>query len=177
MVLNHNNYCTTGLDLFPQEIDLNDIAHKAVLDLLKAVHAKSNTIMISVVGGHQTINFDPMPLSMIINVLISNAIHHTEHGAIILRIATYPDRFVLDVVDSGTGILPHLIPDLFSSSADVTNDFMNGRPPIGFSLKVVNELVSMLDGKMTVESHHKIGSMFQVTLPLIEVPFMTKALF
>ncbi|MDD3401815.1 MAG: response regulator [Hespellia sp.] len=115
---------------------------------------------------------DAMKLQQIIINILSNAIKFTsEHGKVSLRVCQLQKakndavmRFVIN--DTGCGITEEYIPHLFepfSQEHSGTTDLYGGT---GLGLAICKNLVSMMDGSITVRSITDIGSEFTVDVKL-----------
>ncbi|WP_223833893.1 hybrid sensor histidine kinase/response regulator transcription factor [Spirosoma profusum] len=118
--------------------------------------------------------FDPDKLEKILTNLLSNALKFTdESGLIDVSIQVDPidgnsantDLIQLTVHNTGTSIPGDKIPHIFNrfyQADSIANTMVNGS---GIGLALVKELVELLKGKISVESHRTMGTTFQVELP------------
>jgi signal transduction histidine kinase len=105
--------------------------------------------------------------------LLTNAAKYTNRGGSIDLTASREGRFVvLRVCDDGTGIAPELLPRIFDkfvrggAQVDGTRYSPAG---LGIGLAVVEELISLHGGTVSVESSGiGKGSEFTVRLPAVE---------
>ena len=79
-----------------------------------------------------------------------------------------PDRVAVEITDTGRGISP-------SSIGRIFDPFYTTKDPgegLGLGLAISHQIVSAMDGELTVESAPGLGSTFRVTLPVArrEVP-------
>ena len=133
-------------------------AQKKGLELILHVHPDVPT---AVVG-------DPLRLSQVIVNLVGNAIKFTEHGEVVVQIATEPrdDEQVglhFCVTDTGCGIPPdkqQLIFDAFSQADSSTSRQFGGT---GLGLTICTRLVGLMGGTIGVESEVGKGSSFHFT--------------
>jgi signal transduction histidine kinase len=98
--------------------------------------------------------------------LLSNAVKFTDQGEVEVTVTEEGGDFILEVKDSGIGIDPQHHRLIFDK-------FFRVRPPAGaptrqgsgLGLSIVQGLVEVLGGKVTVESSLGEGSRFTVRLP------------
>jgi PAS domain S-box-containing protein len=97
--------------------------------------------------------------------LVSNAFKYTLDGEIRVEVRTNDSGAELVVADTGTGIPPEALPQLFNRFYRVPG--VNGRTHegSGIGLSLVRELVTLHGGSINVESHVGQGSTFRVTIP------------
>lgn len=106
---------------------------------------------------------DPVRLRQIFTNLINNAIKNTEHGYVELGFERVDDNVMFYVKDTGCGIAK-------SEQKRIFDRFIQGYGRInqgtGLGLSIVKGLVSLLGGKIWLESELGVGSIFYFTLPL-----------
>jgi signal transduction histidine kinase len=110
---------------------------------------------------------DRARLVQVLQNLIRNAIRHTPEGGIILVSAERePDgRIALQVFDTGEGIpvdhLPHVFDRFYRADPSRTH---SGGGGAGLGLAIAKELISAMDGTITVESDPGEGAAFTIHL-------------
>ncbi|MGA0601784.1 ATP-binding protein [Caulobacter sp. KR2-114] len=109
---------------------------------------------------------DPTRVRQILYNLISNALKFTESGAITVSARRLSVGVMLEVADTGVGIAPDALPDLFLkfTQADVSTTRRYGGTGLGLS--ICRQLAEMMGGSIRVESREGEGSRFIVTLAL-----------
>lgn len=97
--------------------------------------------------------------------LVSNAFKYTFEGEIRVGLRSTDSAAELVVADTGTGIPPEALPQLFNRFYRVPG--ANGRTHegSGIGLSLVRELVSLHGGSIEVESTLGLGSVFRVRIP------------
>jgi CheY-like chemotaxis protein len=114
----------------------------------------------------QQIVTDPRRVRQILDNLVSNAIKYTPRGSVMIEASLTPEtrRLTLEVRDTGVGIAPQAIPHIFEPFYRVASatQFAQGS---GLGLAVVQRLVELLEGEITVESVLGQGSLFRVSIP------------
>jgi len=112
---------------------------------------------------------DPTRVRQILFNLISNALKFTEAGAITVSARRLSVGVMLEVADTGVGIAPDALPDLFLkfTQADVSTTRRYGGSGLGLS--ICRQLAEMMGGSIRVESREGEGSRFIVTLALPRV--------
>jgi len=122
---------------------------------------------------------DPTRLRQVLMNLIGNAIKFTEQGEIVVRVRRGDegarDRLELSVSDTGIGIpvdRQRAIFDAFSQADGSTTRRFGGT---GLGLAISSRLVSMMGGRLGVESEPGRGSTFRFTIDLPEDPDATRS--
>lgn len=97
--------------------------------------------------------------------LVSNALKSTFEGRISVELASVNGEFELSVSDTGTGISASELPHLFERFRRVEGARRRTNEGSGIGLALVNELVEIHVGTITVESDLGTGSTFRVRIP------------
>jgi PAS domain S-box-containing protein len=97
--------------------------------------------------------------------LLSNACKFTFAGQIAVRLAWGGAHVALAVRDTGTGIPAHELPHIFARFHRIRDARARTHEGTGIGLALVQELVRLHGGQITVESAVGIGTTFMVTLP------------
>ena len=102
--------------------------------------------------------------------LLSNAFKYTFEGEIRLELTAAAAGATLTIADTGTGIPPEALPQLFNRFYRVPG--ANGRTHegSGIGLSLVRELVRLHGGSIAVESTIGQGSIFRVSIPFGSSP-------
>jgi len=113
------------------------------------------------------ISCDRKRLQQIMGNLIHNAIKFTERGGVWLRVRQEEDQLVLEVQDTGFGIHPDKIGELFRPFhiVDERSIKLEGT---GLGLSISRKLARKMGGEVDVQSTLGKGSKFLVTVPLVE---------
>ena len=116
---------------------------------------------------------DPLRLEQILLNLLSNAAHYTENqGQISLFAVNDGDELVITVQDSGIGIAPQLLHQMFDLFAQGERTLARTQGGLGIGLTLVKKLVEMHGGTVTAESAGPgKGSEFTVRLPAYKEPY------
>lgn len=113
---------------------------------------------------------DPMRLQQILVNLISNAIKFTSDGGIHVHVyRSDPKHWVIQVSDTGPGILKEAQSYIFEPFRQVDGSMTRRHQGSGLGLSIVKQLTSLMGGFVTLESEVGRGSIFTVLLPLLVV--------
>lgn len=159
-------------DLVFSDHDLAELINGA-LDVVRT-RVEANDINLSVEADNAPlpVTCDSARLEQVFVNLLTNAIKYTPVGGDISVVATREnDEAVVTVRDSGVGIPPELIDEIFGLfvQSDETIDRSNGGMGVGLTL--VKSVVEMHQGSVTAESDGvNSGSCFTVRLPLSDKP-------
>ena len=119
------------------------------------------------VEGHEDVLCDPRAVKQILINLISNAVKFSGNGRSVEVTSEYVGADVLiKVVDHGVGIAAEDIEKLGRPFVQAENDYSRKFEGTGLGLCVVNGLVELHDGTMTIESEVGRGTMVCIQLPI-----------
>ena len=112
--------------------------------------------------------FDEEMLALVWNNLISNAIKFTPDGGTVAVRMTCGGRSVtVEIEDNGVGMTEDVRHHVFEKFFQ--GDPSHGKMGYGVGLAIVSRVVQLCHGSVEVESEKERGSLFRVTLPLIEL--------
>ncbi|WP_137133240.1 ATP-binding protein [Rhizobium sp. FKY42] len=162
-----------GVDVVLHEpVDLGRLTQD-VVDLMMP-RAREKAIELRLVQEAASIGWvlgDAARLRQILFNLVGNAVKFTEKGYVAIDIQRDPvgDRVTIGVKDSGIGISPDEIPNLFQPFVQVDATIKRRFGGSGLGLAIVRRLVETMKGTITVQSAPGEGSAFLVSLPLLPV--------
>jgi signal transduction histidine kinase len=108
-------------------------------------------------------------INTILRNLLSNAIKFTpKSGKIELKSELITDSVLISVSDTGIGITPENIANLFSISEKVYSEGTEKEKGTGLGLILCKEFVEKHGSKIWVESEVGKGSQFKFTMPLYD---------
>ena len=102
----------------------------------------------------------------ILTNLLSNAVKFTEEGRVTASVCETSEGLRFDVLDTGIGIAPSDLPNIFREFEQVSTGLARRFEGSGLGLSIVRALVSLLGGRVDVESELRVGSTFRVHLPI-----------
>ena len=120
----------------------------------------------------QTVRGDEGRIRQVLLNLVGNAVKFTHDGEILIRVDTAPatatcrQQFTFAVTDTGIGIAPAGLSQLFEpfTQADGTTSREFGGTGLG--LTISHQLVELMGGRLEAESRIGRGSRFSFTIPL-----------
>ncbi|WP_333697974.1 ATP-binding response regulator [Bacteroides congonensis] len=110
---------------------------------------------------------DPLRLRQIVNNLVSNAVKFTQKGEITLTATYDSSKLTIAIADTGKGMATEDRERIFQEFTRLSG--AQGEEGFGLGLSIVKKLVTLLEGKISVESTLGEGSCFTVVLPLYPI--------
>ena len=162
----------TRLDAEKLPFDLGEVhVDRVVLDTLAAVAPLLDEKMLGreCVGCSEAVvaYADRARLEQILLNLLSNSIRFTPSGGSIkLEVATRDGRVEVIVSDSGIGVPPDKLGQIFEPFVQVENGLTRKVGGTGLGLTISRALARGMGGELTAHSDGETGSVFTLTLPL-----------
>ncbi len=117
---------------------------------------------------------DPTRIRQIVSNLTGNAIKFTEHGTVTIKLFKENSYIVVQVIDTGIGIAPDSTEKIFAPFSQAYSDTTRKYGGTGLGLALCRQLVTHMQGFLTVESLESEGSCFTTKIPL-EIDINTKS--
>jgi PAS domain S-box-containing protein len=158
---------------------LSDLVEAACDALLPAADDKGVALQLHIDPDlPETMWTDPTRLRQVLLNLIGNAIKFSggrplQPGLVSVRAdtdASDPPQLVLEIRDNGIGIATEAMTQLFSSFNQAESSTTRRFGGTGLGLAICQRLVTLMNGRIDVESSVGQGSVFTVRLPLEPVP-------
>jgi signal transduction histidine kinase/CheY-like chemotaxis protein/HPt (histidine-containing phosphotransfer) domain-containing protein len=114
---------------------------------------------------------DPFRLRQIIANLVGNAIKFTNEGKVVVRVVATPDGgdmvdLRIEVADTGIGIAPQALEGIFEHFTQADSSTTRRYGGTGLGLAICRRLVTLMGGRLGVESAPGHGSRFTLALRL-----------
>lgn len=110
---------------------------------------------------------DRVRIGQVVDNLISNAIKFTPHGGQVhVDLHASGDAIVIEVADTGPGIAPDEIGQLFTPFYRTRHATENVVPGTGLGLTISKAIVESHGGAISVRSREPRGTAFRVVLPI-----------
>src|SRR5699024_6757975 len=157
----------TGSDFF--SIDVNDFGE--LLDKLAArfrheMQENGISFNIEVDDPDPVFSFDYDKINQVLTNLLDNAIRYTSEGDDITVGIRDAGRFkIIEVRDTGSGILPEHQERIFERFYKVDESRTRGKHGTGLGLYIVRSIIHRHNGTIELESEFGSGTTFRITLP------------
>jgi Na+/proline symporter/signal transduction histidine kinase/CheY-like chemotaxis protein len=131
--------------------------------------ANEKGIQFHFVPCHHWIESDPQLLRRILQNFLSNAIHYTKRGHLILGCRHTQSGLRIEVWDTGPGIAPHAIDLIFKEFERLSPGVTSADKGLGLGLAIAKRMADLLGHKIAVKSEPGEGSVFSVLVPYGQV--------
>jgi signal transduction histidine kinase len=116
--------------------------------------------------GNKTIISDPRRIKQLLINLIVNALKFTEKGTVTIETSLKKGGLLeFSVIDTGIGIKPEDLPKIFDRFVKFDHNGSN-KEGSGIGLTLVQHIVELLKGEISVVSEENNGSTFRISIPV-----------
>jgi len=157
------------LKLHQSATELGELILAEVAVIKNRCQEKKISISAEMPGGLPQVFIDTDRIRQVLHNLIDNAIRHTPAGGSI-KIGAHldtPGWVTVSVSDTGSGIAPEDLPNVFDHFYKVDRSRQRGHGGAGIGLALVRQLVELHGGKAWAESQPGQGSTFYFSLPIV----------
>lgn len=166
-VLNLSKLEAGEMNLTPQPIDLAQEPQEMTALFEPQAQAAGIELDVDIQDAPVPAAVDPHGLHIVLQNLISNALKYTdEDGQVTVRVRGEGDVAVLEVQDTGIGMHPENVPDLFEPFRQESEGLDRTYEGTGLGLAVARRAVEEMDGTIDVETEKGTGSRFIIRLPM-----------
>lgn len=155
--------------LEPQYVAINiEGMIASVLNVYEGKAREKGIKLINNVSLNTFINADKKLLTQVINNLVSNAIKFCRKGDSITISISLKEPTTIIVADTGVGISPNIINDIFHYEKKTSTPGTLGEPGTGFGLPLAYHIINAHRGKLQVKSNLGEGTTFYIKLPNVK---------
>ncbi|WP_042574740.1 ATP-binding protein [Rhodococcus sp. MEB064] len=157
-----------GFEVTPEPTDIVALTTECVSMFRDATERSGVTLSVDVDGVQDPhVQIDRTMWTHVVMNLISNAVKFTTEGSITVTLSASDRGLTVAVADTGPGISEADRPKVFDRFFQVPSIDGRSREGSGVGLSLVSDLVSAMDGSITVDGNSPRGSIFTVTVPLV----------
>lgn len=145
------------------DVDLEEIARETVRGAATAATEKSISLFVDCTGIQVRAHHDM--LAAVLRNLVTNAVKFTlPGGKVTIAAGLRSDLVEIEVTDTGVGMPPNKVSDLFKLDQRTSTKGTAGEPGSGFGLLLCRDLVERLGAELTVCSAVDHGTTFRFVL-------------
>lgn len=171
-VLNLSKLEAGEMDLSAEPVDLSEEVREIVEQYQPRAEDASIDLQVDTGKTQVWALGDEGGIQIALRNLVSNALKYTEEGGQV-SVRTYQEDqvSVLEVEDTGIGMDPESVPDLFEAFSQESEGIGREYEGTGLGLTVTKEAVDRMGGTIEVETSRGEGSQFTIRLPRAEEQF------
>lgn len=157
---------TGRIQLRPEPVDLRRMLNQVFTILSSQIQQKQLNHELFVSDEvPDRLELDPVRLRQVLLNLVGNAIKYTDSGRVRVLAEYRHNNLTLLVEDTGRGIPEAKIPELFEPYVQVREDAEEERKGTGLGLHIAKSLVSLMKGRLDLESEENQGTRVQIRIP------------
>ncbi|HEX2788087.1 MAG TPA: tetratricopeptide repeat-containing sensor histidine kinase [Ignavibacteria bacterium] len=168
-ILNVNLIEEGKIDFHSEKFDVAELINKLIISYNLPASNKSININFENKLTEKILQSDRHLIYQVFDNLISNALKYSPHNSLV-NVNVYNDksstRLVFEVEDKGPGFSEEDKTKIFGKFSKLSAQPTGGEQSSGLGLFIVNKLLNILNGDITLESEKGKGSKFIVTIPL-----------
>jgi PAS domain S-box-containing protein len=161
--------CRGSIALKNERVDMTALAARTAADLRPLIEARGQQLEVALPDGPVWLQADPTRLAQVLTNLLCNAAKYTDSGGRIDLIAMHDretSEIVLRVRDTGIGLAPEALTQIFELFAQAVPTRDRARGGLGIGLALVKTLVELHGGTVSADSPGPgRGSEFVIRLP------------
>lgn len=150
-------------------VNVQDLALAPLLETLArefSILARSRGLALRAVPCHACVRSDPQLLRRILQNFLSNAIHYTARGRVLLGCRRAGEALRIEVWDTGQGIPEARQRDIFEEFIRLDGERDPDDRSAGLGLSIVDRIARRLGHGIGLRSWLGRGSVFSITVPL-----------
>lgn len=149
----------------PKEtLDVAVVIKECLVPLLKQAETRGVAIDIDISSNLPLVTIDSFRFPWVITNLVGNALRYTNRGGHIrLKVYRQWSRFYFQCTDTGSGIDPRFLPQIFDRFTQFSERGKGGT--IGLGLAIVKDIIEQHGGDIEVESTVGEGTCFTFWIP------------
>jgi signal transduction histidine kinase len=150
------------LEVHPEPVE--SLLQAAVEAIRLRAQDKGVEVVLEVPPELPPVMADASRLGHALRNLLDNSLTYTDRGGrIVLKASSSSDGITLSVADTGSGIPPSYLPQVFEKFFRVPGESRGSGTGLG--LAIVNEIVTAHGGTISCESEPGAGTIFRLTIP------------
>ncbi|HEX6639235.1 MAG TPA: response regulator [Steroidobacteraceae bacterium] len=167
------------LRLEAQDLDIRQVVEEVIDLFAQRAHQKGIELLLDIDPYlHRWAKGDELRIRQILMNLVSNALKFTASGHVLVRArGVNPSEthvsLIIDVIDTGTGILPENQAAIFDAFVQEDGSTTRRFGGTGLGLAISRQLATLMGGDITVVSQPGQGSTFSLSISLPAAPAIT----
>jgi signal transduction histidine kinase/DNA-binding response OmpR family regulator len=167
------------LRLEAQDLDIRQVVEEVIDLFAQRAHQKGIELLLDIDPYlHRWAKGDELRIRQILMNLVSNALKFTASGHVLVRArGVNPSdthvSLIIDVIDTGTGILPENQAAIFDAFVQEDGSTTRRFGGTGLGLAISRQLATLMGGDITVISQAGVGSTFSLSISLPAAPAIT----
>jgi two-component system phosphate regulon sensor histidine kinase PhoR len=156
-----------SLTLNRQTTELQRLLNEVLTKIKPQIEEKRLSLEVSIPEKLPEPSLDKDKIATVLVNLLGNAVKYTPPGGrVAFRVHATDQNLEIDVEDTGVGIAENELPKVFDKFFRSDDPRVQEQEGTGLGLALVQEVVRLHGGRVSVESEIDKGSTFQIVLPI-----------
>lgn len=170
-MLSSSNFKTGTMNFAAAQFDFSNLVQRICGELTNSAKEKGLSLACTIAPAAYPVSGDEEKIrEHVVRNLVDNAIRYTNHGTIEVKLARSERAIILAVTDTGVGIAPEDLPNLFTEGGKGSHSSEINPSSTGFGLSIAKQITEAHGGVIWAESEGvNRGSTFYVSLPVTEI--------
>ncbi len=153
------------MELYPETIRLEGVVGEIAAGSQTCVVANGNRFVVECSDPDAVVEVDRAKVRQAVTNLVTNAGKFTRNGTVALRASVDDGWISISVRDTGVGISPENLRNLFQNFAEAEGATSSKYGGTGLGLPICQKICRLMGGDVTVESELGRGSCFTICIP------------
>nr|HPN60065.1 HAMP domain-containing sensor histidine kinase [Chitinophagaceae bacterium] len=162
-ILNWIKYQNENRRLVKENFNLQEMVTQ-LLGLLQSLARQKKLIILNDVDPALEIHQYYEPLKILIYNLLTNAIHFTEKGAIVVSAIKENGHITVSVKDEGIGMSPEQIQRLMAEEVVITSANVDNKKGHGLGYLIIKDLLKTMDASLDIQSKKGQGATVSIQM-------------
>lgn len=163
-ILNWIKYQNENRRLAKEKFYLQEILNQ-VFSILNSMAHQKNLSLISNVDKDLQVTQYFEALKILIYNLVTNAIHFSDNGSIVINALETGNKLIISVSDEGVGMTAEQIKNIMADQFIVSSANMDNKKGNGLGYLIIKDLLKMLNAQLSINSEKGKGTTVYVELP------------
>ena len=164
-ILNWFKYQNENRRLLKETFNLHELVQQ-VLGILQSLAKQKKLMIENLVDEKVEVNQFYEPLKILIYNLLTNAIHFTEKGAILVDAVVGDGYITVSVKDEGIGMTPEKIKSLMADQVVISSANVDNKKGHGLGYLIIKDLLKTMGATLHIESKKGEGSKVSIRFDL-----------
>ncbi len=160
-ILNWIKYQNENRRLVKEVFNLHELVSQ-VLGILQSLARQKNLVIENRIDNSMEIHQYYEPLKILIYNLLTNAIHFTDNGSIVVAAVNTGEEITISVKDEGVGMSPEQIQRLMDDDVVITSANVDNKKGHGLGYLIIKDLLKTMGATLHIESKKGAGTTVSV---------------
>jgi len=162
-ILNWIKYQNENRRMVKETFNLHELVNQ-VLGILQSLARQKNLRIENKVYPDQQIQQYYEPLKILVYNLLTNAIHFTEKGTIVVAATEQNGNITVSVKDEGVGMTPEQIQRLMAEDVVITSANVDNKKGHGLGYLIIKDLLKTMGATINIESRKGEGATVEIRM-------------